>query len=309
MADFLSSGWSLYIAIVTIVSIVFCLWLALTMARGKVPGQSVGTTGHRWDEDLEELNNPLPRWWLGLFIITIIFAGVYFWLYPGLGASQGSLGWSQAEQYEREVKQFNAVTEPLYAKFLAQDIKTVAADPQGRGIGERLYLTYCVQCHGADARGARGYPNLTDSDWLWGGDPQAIKTTILNGRNGVMPSFAAAVGGATEVENLAHYVVSLSGGGHDAAKAQLGKDKYAICAACHGPEGKGNTAMGAPNLTDKVWLYGGGIANVIEAINKGRNNQMPAFKETLGEGKVHVLAAYVWALSNRPDAPQGAARP
>ena len=297
MADFIGSGWGPYISIVTIVSIVFCLWLAITMARGKAPGQQVGTTGHRWDEDLEELNNPLPRWWLGLFVITIIFGLGYLWLYPGLGANTGSLGWSQAEQYEREVKQFNAVTDPLYAKFLSQELTQVAADPQARGIGERLYLTYCVQCHGADARGAKGYPNLTDTDWLWGGEPIAIKTSILEGRQGMMPPMAQAVGSSADVENLAHYVMSLSGGGHDATKAGLGKPRFEVCAACHGAEGKGNVALGAPNLADRVWLHGGGVAGVVESINKGRGGQMPAFKDSLGEGKVHLLAAYVWGLS------------
>lgn len=301
MADFIGSGWGPYIAIVTIVSILFCLWLALTMARGRVPGQEVGTTGHTWDEDLEELNNPLPRWWLGLFVITIVFAISYLWLYPGLGGRAGSLGWSQTEQYEREVKQFNAVTDPLYAKFLSQDLAQLASDPQARGVGERLYLTYCVQCHGADARGAKGYPNLTDTDWLWGGEPAAIKTTILEGRQGMMPPMAQAVGSAADVENLAHYVMSLSGGGHDATRAVLGKASFEVCAACHGAQGKGNPAMGAPNLTDRIWLHGGGVASVIEAINKGRMGQMPAFKESLGEGKVHVLAAYVLGLSRSPD--------
>jgi cytochrome c oxidase cbb3-type subunit 3 len=300
MADFLHSGWGLYIAIVTVVSILFCLWLALTMAKGRAPGETVGTTGHAWDEDLQELNNPLPRWWLWLFVITIVFSIGYLWLYPGLGARQGSLGWSQVEQYEREVKRFNAVTEPLYARFLAMDLKQVTADPQGRAIGERLYQTYCVQCHGADARGSKGYPNLTDNDWQWGGEPSLIKTTILEGRQAVMPAMSAAVGSAAEVEHLAHYVVSLSGGGHDAIKAALGKGKFDVCAACHGAEGRGNTALGAPNLADRIWLYGGGVSAVLEAINKGRAGVMPAFKDSLGEGKVHVLAAYVWGLSNSP---------
>ena len=297
MADFVSSGWSIYIAAVTIVSILFCIWLALVMAKGKAKGEKVGTTGHKWDETLEELNNPLPRWWLWLFVITVVFSLAYLVLYPGLGSSKGTLGWSQEGQYKLEVEKFDKVVAPLYAKYLAQDVKTVAADPEARKIGERLYLTYCVQCHGADARGSKGFPNLADSDWLWGGDPDTIKTTILGGRNGVMPPMAAAVGSADDVENVAHYVLSLSGGG-DAAKAALGKEKFGACAACHGPEGKGNPAMGAPNLTDKVWLYGGGLASVVEGINKGRNNVMPSFKDSLGEGKVHVLAAYVWSLSN-----------
>jgi len=306
MADFIHSGWSLYITIVTVVGIIFCLWLALAMARGRQPGKSVGTTGHSWDEDLQELNNPLPRWWLWLFIITIVFSLGYLWLYPGLGARAGSLGWSQAQQYQQEVKRFDAVTEPLYAKFLAMDLKQVAADAQGRAIGERLYQTYCVQCHGADARGAKGYPNLADSDWIWGGDPAAIRTTILEGRSGLMPPMAAAVGSAADVENLAHYVVSLSGGGHDAARAAIGKPKFEVCAACHGADGRGNPALGAPNLADRIWLHGGGVAGVVESINKGRAGVMPAFRDSLGEGKVHLLAAYVWSLSNQPVAPAAA---
>lgn len=309
MADFTSTGWSLYISIVTLVSIAFCIWLTLVLARGKAPGQKVDTTGHQWDETLEEYNNPLPRWWLWLFLITCVFALVYLALYPGLGAYQGMLGWSQKDQYEREVARVDKVVEPLFAKFLAQDIPTVAADPQAREIGERMYLTYCVQCHGSNARGSRGFPNLTDRDWQWGGDPEAIKATITGGRQGVMPPMGAAVGTAEDVENLAHYVLSLSDSGHDAARAALGKPKFtaAGCNACHGNDGKGNPALGAPNLTDKTWLYGGGIATIIEGINKGRANQMPAFGEMLGEGKVHLLSAYVWGLSNAPDR-QGAAR-
>lgn len=300
MADFTSSGWSLYIAIVTIVSIIFCLWLALVLAKGRTPSGPVGTTGHKWDETLEEYNHPLPRWWLWLFILTCVFSVVYLILYPGLGSFAGTLGWSQKDQYEREIARVNKQVEPLFAKFMAQDIKTVAADPQAREMGERLYLTYCVQCHGSTAQGSRGFPNLSDRDWLWGGEPEAIKTTITQGRNGVMPPLGTAVGSSDDVQNLAHYVLSLSDSGHDAARAALGKEKFAVCAACHGPDGKGNPALGAPNLTDKTWLYGGGIATIVETINKGRNNQMPAFGDLLGDGKVHLLAAYVWGLSNRP---------
>jgi len=300
MADFTSPGWSLFIAITTIVSIIFCLWLALVLAKGRTPGGPVGTTGHKWDETLEEYNHPLPRWWLWLFILTCVFSIIYLILYPGLGSFAGTLGWSQSGQYEREIARVNKQVEPLFAKFMAQDVKTVAADPQAREMGERLYLTYCVQCHGSTAQGGRGFPNLTDRDWLWGGEPEAIKASIAQGRNGVMPPLGSAVGSSDDVQNLAHYVLSLSDSGHDAARAALGKEKFAVCAACHGPDGKGNPALGAPNLTNKIWLYGGGIATIVETINKGRNNQMPAFGELLGEGKVHLLTAYVWGLSNRP---------
>lgn len=303
MADFTSSGWSLYISIVTLVSIAFCIWLALVLAKGRTPGSQVDTTGHSWDETLQEYNNPLPRWWLWLFMITCVFALVYLALYPGLGTWQGVLGWSQKDQYDREVARVDQVVEPLFAKYLAQDIPTVAADAQAREIGERMYLTYCVQCHGSNARGSRGFPNLSDRDWLWGGDPETIVATITGGRHGVMPPMGAAVGSADDVQNLANYVLSLSDSGHDAARAALGKPKFSAagCTGCHGADGKGNPALGAPNLTDKTWLYGGGIATIVETINKGRSNQMPAFGEMLGKGKVHLLAAYVWGLSSRPE--------
>jgi cytochrome c oxidase cbb3-type subunit 3 len=300
MADFTSSGWSVYIMLVTAISIVACFWLTMSLSKGNASGEDVGTTGHVWDETLAEYNNPLPRWWIYLFYITIVFAAVYLVLYPGFGASKGSFGWTQISQYETEVKKVNDQVAPLFEKFKGMELAQVAADPDARAMGERMFLTYCVQCHGSDARGSKGFPNLADGDWLWGGDPAMIEQTILNGRAGVMPPMGAALGGSADVENVANYVLSLSGGAHDAVKAELGKPKFVVCAACHGPEGKGNPALGAPNLTDNVWLYGGSLATVTETINKGRTNQMPAFKELLGEGKIRVLAAYVWGLSNAP---------
>ena len=188
----------------------------------------------------------------------------------------------------------------------------MSADPQAREIGSRLFLTYCAQCHGSDARGSKGFPNLADGDWLYGGTPDAIKTSILAGRNGVMPPMAAAVGSDADVKNVANYVLSLSGAAHDSLAAQQGKEKFGACAACHGADGKGNVAMGAPNLTDKVWLHGGGIDAITEMINKGRNNLMPAHKDFLGEAKVHLLAAYVFGLGggqSAPPAPAAAAAP
>ena len=298
MADFTSSGWSLYIMVATALGLALCLWLTITLSRRHPPGEQVGTTGHTWDETLEELNNPLPRWWIYLFYLTIAFAVVYLVLYPGFGANKGSFGWSQVSQYETEVARANAAVEPLFARYLKQEVAQVAADPQARAMGERLYLTYCVQCHGSDARGSKGFPNLADNDWLHGGDGATVIKTITEGRVGMMPPMAAAVGSATDVENLANYVLSLSNSAHDAVKAELGKPKFGVCAACHGAQGAGNPALGAPNLTDKIWLYGGSLATVTESINKGRNNQMPAFAELLGPGKVQVLAAYVWSLSN-----------
>jgi len=300
MADFTSSGWSLFIAAVTAIGIVFCVWITMSLSKHKVRGgTTTETTGHVWDDDLQEFDNPLPRWWVYLFYITIVFAVVYLALYPGFGAHRGTLGWSSTGQYDDEVRKVNADVAPLFSKYQSMDLKAVAADPAARAMGERMYLTYCVQCHGSDARGSRGFPNLADRDWLGGdGSPEYIVKTILEGRQGMMPSMAAAVGGAADIENLSHYVLSLSGSTSDAVKAALGKEKFATCAGCHGADGKGMAAVGAPNLTDKVWLYGGSLAAVTESIVKGRAGMMPAFGDLIGQDKARVLAAYVWSLSN-----------
>lgn len=302
MADFVSGGWALFVALGTIISILLCYLLAWKVSISKSTDSStgeVGTTGHVWDDDLEELNNPLPRWWLYLFYITCIFGMAYIILYPGLGDYKGTLGWSSAGQYDTEVDRINAVAEPLFEGYLAQEIPAVAANAEAHEMGERLYLNYCSQCHGSDARGGRSFPNLSDNDWLGAGDPAYIKHTILNGRNAIMPAMVAAIGNTEQdVEAVANYVLSLSGSDHDATLAVAGKTKFGVCAACHGTDGKGLAAVGAPNLTDDTWLYGGSINSIKHAINKGLNNQMPAFSELLGEGKAHVLAAYVWSLSN-----------
>ena len=301
MADFTSGFWSIYITILTIVSIIGCGVLLWSQATVKIVVPKDGeaeTTGHSWDEGLQELNNPMPRWWMWLFYITIVFGFAYLTLYPGLGTFAGKLGWASKGQYEEELKLADAEFGPLFEKFQKTDIKTLATDPQAHAIGERLFLTYCSQCHGSDARGNKGYPNLTDSDWLHGGDPETIKATILKGRHGQMPAMGAALGTEKDIENVAHYVRSLSGSNADPIKAAFGKEKFAACAACHGADGKGNQAVGAPNLTDKSWLYGGSVATIMETIRGGRNNVMPAFDEFLGEAKVHLLTAYVWSLSN-----------
>ncbi|HMS78148.1 MAG TPA: cytochrome-c oxidase, cbb3-type subunit III [Burkholderiaceae bacterium] len=301
MADFTSGFWSPFIAIVTIASIVACL-LLLVLNSKKQAKTADNTTGHVWDGDLREANNPLPRWWSGLFVITIVFSLIYLWLYPGLGASAGSLKWSQAGQYEAEAKALADEMAPLYAKFQGKPVPELIGDAQARAIGERLFLNNCAQCHGSDGRGAKGFPNLTDGDWLYGNAPEQIVETIAKGRNGVMPPLGAAVGGAAEVEQLAQYVLSLSGGATDPVKAELGKGKFAVCAACHGPDGKGNQALGAPNLTDKVWLHGGGQQAVVAMINNGKDNMMPAWSGKLTDGQIHVLASYVLGLSQRAPA-------
>lgn len=309
MADFTNGFWDLYIVVLTLLGIAGCGILLYSqskvkMAKGK--DGKVATTGHTWDEDLTELNTPMPRWWMWLFYITILFALAYLFLYPGLGAYAGKLGWKSSGQYQAELKQAESEYGPLFAQYQKQDLKKVAADPKAHAIGQRLFLTYCAQCHGSDARGNKGFPNLTDKDWLFGGAPETIKESILRGRMGVMPPMGAALGSDKDVENVAHYVLSLSGSTADPIKAVFGKGKFGACMACHSAGGTGNQALGAPNLTDKVWLFGGSAETVMETIRKGRNATMPAFEDFLGDAKVHVLAAYVWSLSNDVNAPDPA---
>jgi cytochrome c oxidase cbb3-type subunit 3 len=235
-----------------------------------------------------------------LFYITVFFALVYLALFPGLGNVQGVLGWSSTGQYDREVAKAKQTYDPIYQKFAALSVEDAAKDPAALAIGQRLFVNNCAQCHGTDAKGAKGFPNLADKDWSWGGDGLAIKTSILQGRMGMMPPMAAAVGTEAEVEAVANYVLSLSGSPHDAGKVALGQEKFAAaCAACHGAEGTGNTAMGAPNLTDKVWVYGGSIATIKETIHNGRQGVMPAWQNILGEEKSHLVAAYVYSLSQK----------
>jgi cytochrome c oxidase cbb3-type subunit 3 len=305
MSDFTSGFWEFYVGIITVVSILACAVLLHTMSTRRVPGGTTQTTGHMWDEDLGEYNNPLPRWWIWLFYATIVFGLVYLVLYPGLGSYSGSTQWTSRAQYEEEVKQASEQYGPLYDKYAAQDLKQVAADPDARAIGQKLFLNYCAQCHASDGGGSRGFPNLTDHDWLYGGAPETIQATILNGRNGVMPAMGPVLGDEG-TKDVAHYVLSLSGRTFDSIRAARGKEKFVtICAACHGPDGKGNQQIGAPNLTDQIWLHGSSEASIIETISKGRNSVMPAHKDFLGEAKVHILAAYVYSLSN----PQPAGAP
>ena len=298
MSDFINNFWSVYVAAITLIGILGCLLLLIVVARKKVVSSGDNTTGHVWDGDLRELNNPMPKWWMGLFVITVVFGLAYLAAYPGLGAFNGKLDWSQTGAYEKEMAKAKADLEPLYAKFTSMPTEEMAKDPQAMAVGERLFMNNCAQCHGSDARGGKSFPNLADGDWLHGGTPDKIKETITNGRIGIMPPMAAAVGTAEDVRNVANYVLSLSGSPHDAVKASLGKSKFVACAACHGMDGKGNQAMGAPNLTDDVWLHGWGEQAIMNIVNNGKHNEMPAQKEKLTEAQIAVLASYVWSLSN-----------
>ncbi len=296
MSDFVNIGWALYVAGITIAGLLFCVFI-LVVASKRRPMASDNTTGHIWDEDLKEMNNPLPRWWMWLFVMTVVFAVIYLALYPGLGTNPGTLKWSSVGQWQTEQDKARAAMAPVYAKFTAMPAAALAKDTQAMGIGERLFINNCSQCHGSDAHGSKGFPNLTDSDWLGGSGPEYIAKTITGGRMGVMPPMAAAVGTPEDVKNVANYVLSLSGSAHNNLAAELGKPKFATCAACHGADGKGNQAIGAPNLTDKVWLHGWGEAAIVAMVNGGKTNIMPAFEARLSPEQIHVLAAYVWNLS------------
>ncbi|MEY4557097.1 MAG: hypothetical protein RLY42_270, partial [Pseudomonadota bacterium] len=277
MSDFFNGGWGIYIAVVTGVGIIWCLYLLFSQRKTNVTYEadgSVADTGHVWDGDLRELNNPLPRWWMWMFVLSCIFAIVYLVLYPGMGTYEGSLGYTTRNAHEASVVQANEQLKPVYAKYMSMDAKQVAADPAAREMGQRLFLNHCAQCHGSDAGGSKGFPNLADTDWLYGGDTQDIKQTLIAGRAGVMPAFAHLE--SAQVSDVANYVRNLSGLAADQIKVGRGAEVYkSNCAACHGVEGKGMAAMGAPNLTDKVWLYGGSEATIIETVLKGRNGMMP----------------------------------
>lgn len=295
----MSTFWSWYVAVIAVANIVACYWLIKWATKRRSGEAAEGdVTGHIWDGTLQEYNNPLPNWWLWLFYITIIFGLVYLVLYPGLGNYQGIQKWTSTGQYQNEMAQAEETYGPIFAGYAKMDIPALAANPEAMDAGQRLFLTYCATCHGSDAGGARGFPSLKDNDWLWGGDPESIQTTILNGRNGIMPSHAHL--GDEAIENVAAYVMTLSGREADPDKVSAGQQVFAQnCAVCHGPEGKGQTMMGAPNLTDNIWLYGGSPGVIRQTIKNGRSGKMPAHKDFLGEDKVHLLAAYVYSLSKQ----------
>jgi cytochrome c oxidase cbb3-type subunit III len=300
MSHFTSGFWDFYIGVISVVSIIACaVFLKVQSVRKSIQtGPEAETSGHVWDEDLTEYNNPLPRWWAWLFYLTIGFSLGYLVLYPGLGSWPGTLGWTQLSQLENENRAADARFGPIYERFAAQDIPALAKSAEALAIGQKLFLNTCAQCHASDGGGSRGFPNLTDRDWLWGGTPEAIKASITDGRTGMMPPMGAAAGGDEGAKDVAHYVLSLSGRTHDSLRAYRGKSAFQqACVACHGADGKGNPQIGAPNLTDGAWLHGSSEAAIIEQILKGRINQMPAHKDVLSPAKIHLLTAYVYSLS------------
>ncbi len=301
MSDFISTGWEMYEVAIAIWAIIFCAAVLYLNFKMKPHTSEDGTTGHVWDETLREFNNPLPRWWVGLYIITIIFGILYWTLYPGVGSYKGLLGWTSMGQLEAEQKKAKDEEAKIYARFASMSAEDMAKDQQAMGIGQRIFLNNCAVCHGSDAKGSKGFPNLSDDDWLYGGSHDTIIETITAGRVGMMPPMAAAVGTPEDVKDVANYVLSLSGSKHDEAAALRGKPKFetAGCTGCHGADAKGMQAMGAPNLTDKIWLHGVGEAAIIERINNGKTNAMPAWSYKFSKDQIRVLAAYIWSLSHK----------
>ena len=304
----MTSFWSWYITLLSLGTIAALVWLLLATRKGQRHDSTEETVGHSYD-GIEEYDNPLPRWWFMLFVATVLFALGYLALYPGLGNWKGMLpgyegGWTQVKEWQREMDKANEQYGPLYAKFAAMPVEEVAQDPQALKMGGRLFASNCSVCHGSDAKGAYGFPNLTDNDWLYGGEPETIKTTIMGGRQAAMPAWRDVIG-EDGIRNVAAYVRSLSG--RDVpeginADVEQGQKIFATnCVACHGPEGKGTHAMGAPNLTDNIWLYGSSFGQIQQTLRYGRNGRMPAQQDHLGNDKVHLLAAYVYSLSHQSE--------
>ncbi|MCD0504222.1 cytochrome-c oxidase, cbb3-type subunit III [Bordetella petrii] len=312
MNDFTHNFFGYFIAFISLGGIAWCLWLLYTQRRwlGKKPEAGVvEDTGHVWDGDLTELNNPVPRWWTWMYLLACLFALGYLVLMPGLGAFQGMLGYTTADEVSRHQAQLAEQIKPVYARFQAMTVPQIAADASARQIGERLFQNTCSQCHGSDARGGPSFPNLTDSDWLYGGTPEAITLTITQGRHGIMPPWKGSIDPAA-ASDTAHYVRSLSDLAADPLKVHRGARTYAnYCVACHGVDGKGNQALGAPNLTDGTWLHGSSEASIVQTILEGRDNRMPAHDTVLTPEQIRILTAWVWGLSNRPDAASAASLP
>ena len=300
MADFTHPFWSWWVIIPTVLGLLWCAWLAYSNAQAVTDGEEGEAAEHVWDEDIRENNNPLPKWWLNLFYITVVFAFGYLILYPGLGSFQGILGWSQLGQYQSGLDDADARYAPLYEKYGSQSLEELNQNRDAMGTAGRLFSTNCSICHGADARGTAGFPNLRDDKWLYGGDGETVKFSITNGRNGVMPAWLPAVG-EQGVAELTEYLLSLQKSPADTQLAAAGEEKFKIfCVACHGADATGNQALGAPNLTDDTWLYGGKSEAISESISKGRQGVMPAHKDLLNENQIHLLTAYVLGLSAQP---------
>lgn len=298
----MSTFWSVWIIAMTAITIVGVCWVLLAnrkvVVKEKPKDGEAPKTGHVYD-GIEEYDNPLPGWWFNLFVGTVVFTLIYLILYPGLGAFPGVLGWTSSGQWQSQEKQAEDRFEVVYARFEGLSIEELALNPEAFKIGRRLFGNNCAVCHGSDARGSYGFPDLTDEDWLYGGTAQAIETSITHGRRGAMPGWAAAIG-EEGVNQVAEYLFQLGGNEHDAALASGGEKVFAtFCAGCHGADGKGNHALGAPNLSDEVWLYGRSPELIKTTIRSGRQGLMPAQSEQLRASKIRLLSSYVYRLSHQ----------
>lgn len=296
MSDFFNPGWGWFITIVSLAGIIgYGLVAFKNFGKGDF-SKDTKTTGHVWDGDLEELDTPIPNWWLGMLGLSVVFGLCYWLLYPGLGSFKGLLGWSQYSQYDQEMQAAQEKYGPLFNQFAGEDLLELSQDPDALRTGKRLFQTNCAVCHGSDARGAKNFPNLRDHDWLYGGDPQTIEASVLNGRKGVMPAWGQVLG--NDLDDVVRYVMSLSRADGADLTNEIGKQRFeTTCAACHGADGTGNQQLGAPNLTDDIWLYGHSYDDIADVVRNGRTGIMPAHEKILGQDKVHILAAYVYSLS------------
>lgn len=291
--------WTSFIVVIVAFSIAATALLLWWTGRKRPGDPAADSTSHIWDGDLTEYNKPMPRWWINLFYLTILFALGYLAWYPGLGAFAGKGGWSSRGQLALEQAEADKMLAATYARFDGKAIDVIARDPAAIVTGRRVYANNCAMCHGSDARGGKGFPNLTDDKWQWGGSPEQILATVLDGRQAAMPVFAPMLGGEAQINETAVYVQSLSGQSVSAALAQPGRAHFeGICAACHGIDGKGNPALGSADLTDDYWLYGDRFEDIRAAITGGHNGQMPAHRNLIGETRSRLAAAYVYSLSH-----------
>lgn len=296
----MSIFWSGYIILLVVITLLICCFVLMSCTKQPLVLDAKNTTGHSYD-GIEEFNNPLPRWWMWLFWMTVVIGIIYLMLYPGLGKFKGMLNWTSQKQYNTQRVFAKKEYEPIFKKYYKEPIVILAKDPKAMQIAQRLFANNCAGCHGINAQGAVGFPNLTDDDWLHGGTPEIIETTILNGRTGIMPPMGQAIGGEEGIAEVTAYIRSLNGFRADQTQLVKGLVKFqTVCAACHGQDARGNTAIGAPNLANNIWLYGRDEETISETIRNGRSGQMPAQKEKLGVERVHLLAAYVYSLSHNP---------
>ena len=292
----MASFWSIWVIVLTAITFVVMTWVLFANRKKKVDKEGDATTGHVYD-GIEEYDNPLPAWWFYMFVITIVWGVGYLIIYPGMGNFPGLLGWTQIQQHEAEVSAADEKYRAMRDRYLALPVEEIAGDPAVRKMGMRMFGNNCAQCHGADARGSYGFPNLTDNDWLYGGTPEAIKTSIVDGRRGAMPPWGQIVG-EKGVNDVTAYVLSINGREADDAAVEAGAKVYkTYCVACHGAEGEGNLALGAPNLKNGIWLYGGTPEQIAHSVRAGRNGAMPAHEALLSEDKIHIITAYVYGLN------------